>query len=169
MKRCSVCDRDYSDGNLKFCTACGGTLVVDTLEAHPAHDPFKTMVATPRHAAGPLNAPGGAVDSGPVVNPSWDQIGSNIAQPAPGQEPSRGLALTAMIMGLVSLLCGVFVFLGPIAAIIGFVALGKVKSAPQEYTGHGFALVGVITGILATLLFIGGLIALGVMLATGGH
>jgi hypothetical protein len=84
--------------------------------------------------------------------------------------PPKGLSLTAMILGIVALvltICAFFfpfpgMLLGIAAAVVGFVALSKVKR--QELGGRGMALSGVITGILAIVLgaaFITGAVAIG--------
>jgi hypothetical protein len=165
MKHCSVCEREFTDDNLKFCTACGGPLV--TASAEPAYDPFKTMVATPRPSAAEIRADRGPVSlanehvapiatpiDDPIVNPTWSQIAPNVEQSAPGEIPSRGLALGAMVVGLSSVFCGVTSCLGLPAAILGFVALRKHKGDPQRYGGKNFAIVGIISGLFGALIFV---------------
>jgi len=84
---------------------------------------------------------------------------------APGQSPSNGLAITSMVLGILSLvfnsccslLCCFFTLLGAalgIAAIItGFIALNKVKDGTGG--GRGMAMAGLICGIVALLMGIG--------------
>lgn len=172
MKKCSGCDRTYTDEKLKYCVACGGALTAEVAVEDPSYDPFKTMVAVPRREPALESEPHSAAALAEMIedpaNPTWEDIGAKIATTAPGQEPSQGLALGAMICGLVGLLCGVLSFLGPVAAILGFIALNKQKADPQRYTGRNFAIVGIVTGLLSTLIMIGGIIVLIFLAFNGG-
>jgi hypothetical protein len=177
MKNCSVCDRTYTDEKLSFCTACGGALVVENEADEPAYDPLKTMVATPRpvldeERTPPAPPPDLSQDlietADPVLNPSWEQIGANIDQPIAGQEPSRNLAIGAMACGLLSVFCGLTI-LGPVGAILGFLALRKEKADPQLYGGRTFALVGIVSGIFGTLLLFGFVIGMVFYLVMGNR
>lgn len=162
MKKCTVCERTYPDEKLSFCTACGGALAVENEADEPAYDPLKTMLATPKPSieelekppAEPIEIAEADQLAEPLVNPSWEAIGANVDQPATGQEPSRALAIGAMACGLISLFCGLTI-LGPVGLILGFVALRKEKADPAQYGGRTFALVGIATGVLGTLLTIG--------------
>ena len=152
--------------------ACGGALTVEVAVEDPSYDAFKTMVAVPRAEPNPSVAPPSAASMAETVedpvNPTWADIGAKIGTATPGQEPSQGLALGAMICGLVGLFCGVLSFLGPVAAVLGFVALNKQKADPQLYTGRNFAIIGIVTGLLSTLIMIGGVVVLIFMAINGG-
>lgn len=83
-------------------------------------------------------------------------------QQTPGTDP---LAIVSLISGIMSLLlcwcCALFwVILGPTALICGFISMSRIKKNPQQYSGHGLALGGVITGGISVavglLLFIVG-------------
>lgn len=172
MKKCSGCDRSYTDANLKFCVACGEALIAEVAVEHPSYDPFKTMVAVPHLEPTPGTGPPSAASLAETVedpvNPTWAEIGAKVSEAHSQPEPSQGLAIGAMICGLVGLLCGVLSFLGPVAAILGFVALNKQKADPQRYTGRSFAIIGIVTGLLSTLIMIGGVMVLIVMAINGG-
>ncbi|MEO6394231.1 MAG: DUF4190 domain-containing protein [Pyrinomonadaceae bacterium] len=172
MKKCPGCDRTYTEEKLRFCVACGGALTADLTAEDSSYDPFKTMVAVPRPEptleAEPPSAAAMAETIEDPVNPSWVDIGAKIAAVTPGQEPSQGLAMGAMICGLVGLFCGVLSFLGPVGAILGFVALNKQKADPQLYTGRNFAIIGIVTGLLSTLIMIGGVMVLIFLAINGG-
>jgi hypothetical protein len=66
-----------------------------------------------------------------------------------------------MVVGVLSLFFGMFC-LGPIpgiaALILGLVALSQIKKAPDRNTGKPLALVGVVTGSLSVLIFVGWLL-----------
>ena len=103
--------------------------------------------------------------------PTWQQPdtgGPTWQQPAAGAAPagSDGLAIAAMIVGILSLLTSWLVIgaLGGIVAIVlGFLARGRVKQSGRE--GNGLAVTGIVTGFLAVI--IGGIvIAVGAWLFT---
>jgi hypothetical protein len=62
--------------------------------------------------------------------------------------PASGLAITSMVLGIVSvvLLCGPF--LGIPAVICGHIALDRSRKLPTQYGGGGFATAGLITGYI---------------------
>jgi uncharacterized protein DUF4190 len=65
-----------------------------------------------------------------------------------------------MVVGVISMF-GMFC-LGPIpgivALILGLVALSQIKKAPDRNSGKPLAIVGVITGSLSILTFVGWLV-----------
>ena len=72
---------------------------------------------------------------------------------APAAAKSNQTALWAMITGILSLLC--CQVLGPLSIVLGTVALSQIKKNPQQ-TGSGFAITGIVLGILSLILaFIG--------------
>ena len=71
---------------------------------------------------------------------------------APGQPATSGLAIAALVVGVVSLLLAVPIFPlgligGVIGAILGFIARGKIRRG--EASGNGIAIGGIVTSILA--------------------
>lgn len=70
---------------------------------------------------------------------------------APIVKKAPGMALAAMILGIVGVVTGFFVFgalLGIAAIILGALSLKKVKEAGA---GKGFAITGIVTGAVAVL------------------
>lgn len=70
---------------------------------------------------------------------------------APVTKKAPGMALAAMILGIVGVVTGFFVFgvlLGIAAIILGALSLKKVKEAGA---GKGFAITGIVTGAVAVL------------------
>jgi len=68
---------------------------------------------------------------------------------------NTGMALASMIVGIVSIpLCGLGFLLGPIAIILGIVALKKIGSQPHVYGGRGFAITGIATGSTALVVVV---------------
>jgi type II secretory pathway pseudopilin PulG len=67
----------------------------------------------------------------------------------PGVAPqTSGLAITSMVLGISSFMCGIT---GIPAVICGHIARGNIKRSQGQQTGDGFALAGLITGYLGTL------------------
>ena len=74
---------------------------------------------------------------------------------APIVKKAPGMALAAMILGIVGIVTGFFVFgvlLGIAAIILGALSLKKVKEAGA---GKGFAITGIVTGAVAVLFSLG--------------
>lgn len=70
-----------------------------------------------------------------------------------GQQPSNGLGLASMIIGIVSIplmCCYIGIAGGIVAAVLGF--LGKAKADRGEATNRGQAIAGIICGIIAAAL-----------------
>lgn len=72
----------------------------------------------------------------------------------PGQQPSNGMGLTAMILGIVALplVCCFYLGIpvGIVAVVMGF--LGKQKADRGEATNRGQAMAGLICGAIAAVL-----------------
>ena len=75
-------------------------------------------------------------------------------QPPPVAAPSQGLAIGALVCGVLSCLCCVSILTGPAGLIMGFIAKKKADEDPAHYGGRGLALAGMITGGIGILLFI---------------
>jgi len=69
--------------------------------------------------------------------------------PLPPKSGNSTMAVWAMILGIMSVLC--CQILGPVAIVLGAVALSNLKSHP-EMTGRGFAITGIVLGILSLLM-----------------
>ncbi len=88
------------------------------------------------------------------------------------QERSSGLAIAALILGIISIptafVC-VGGILGAVAVILGIVAAVRASGQPERFGGKGMAITGIVTGALGVIMiFI--LIPAGLMLfkAVGG-
>jgi len=74
--------------------------------------------------------------------------------------PSKKLAITSLILGIISLPTMGLLFIGGIVGLIlGIQARTKANSAPEQYGGSGIALAGIITSILSLVVAIPILIA----------
>ncbi len=78
--------------------------------------------------------------------------------------PDHPQAQTAFVVGLVSLVggffCGLPIFVGPWAWIVGARARKEIDAAPGQYGGREKATAGMVMGIIATALL--GLVIVGV-------
>jgi hypothetical protein len=89
--------------------------------------------------------------------------------PPPPPYPISGqqnLAVTSMVLGICSMTIGWCCYLGvvtgPIAVVLGIIALNQIKSDPTKYSGKGMAIAGIITGglyfvLLALIILIYGI------------
>jgi hypothetical protein len=65
---------------------------------------------------------------------------------------TSAMAVWAMIVGIISVLC--CQLLGPVAIVLGAVALSNIKNQPQ-LAGRGFAITGIVLGGLSLLIIMG--------------
>lgn len=118
----------------------------------PGSDPMSWRSPDP-------NTPGGWIapdERQPIPQPVWQPPPPPVPGIYPRQQPSVGLAVASMIVGILGLATGLFCF-GPIpgvaALILGLVALSQIKKAPDRNGGKPFAIVGVVTGSLSILFY----------------
>ncbi len=76
--------------------------------------------------------------------------------PQNNDEPkASGLAISAMIIGIMALFSFIYVIiLGPLAIVLGAIALHKINKNPKLYKGEGFAIAGIILGAVAIFFWI---------------
>ncbi|MGI8936709.1 MAG: DUF4190 domain-containing protein [Iamia sp.] len=79
--------------------------------------------------------------------------------PAP---PTNGMATTAFVISLISLVtalfCGVTILGSPVAAVLGHISLRRIAETGEQ--GRGLALAGAILGWIGTALIVVGLAVL---------
>jgi hypothetical protein len=88
----------------------------------------------------------------PVVAPPPSRPPAPMAMATPPPAKSNKVALWAMITGIIELLCCCQI-LGPVSIVLGVVALSQIKANPPQ-EGRGFAIAGIIMGVLALILLI---------------
>lgn len=93
----------------------------------------------------------------PAPDASWQnqQIGQNSAfqtPPTSAEGENKTMAIIALVSGILSCLCCFPFITGPLGLILGFIAKGKVDENPAEYGGRSFALAGMITGGIGTVI-----------------
>jgi len=97
----------------------------------------------------------------PGVGAGWGQ--PTFAPPNPAGPRTSGLAVAALALGLLGLVCSPIVIVPGLAVILGWRALGQIKGAAGLVTGRGLAITGIITGVVGLTAGI----AVIVLLATG--
>jgi rRNA maturation protein Nop10 len=167
MKRCPTCNQTYTDEALSFCPNDGTPLMSS---APSSYNPQATIMAPPpsvtQNPSDPFGAP--AQSDWGATPGAWTPPPAPAPMPGMGypgiQGQEKGLATAALICGILSLVC--FTLLGPVAIVLGIMALNKAKNDPARYgAGRGMAIGGIATGSVATflfflviLLFLGGLL-----------
>lgn len=86
--------------------------------------------------------------------------------PAGNGMRGNGLAIAAMVLGLLSFVC-----LGPVmsvpAVVCGHMASGAIKRGEMDPGARGFALTGLILGYINIALFIIGMLIVAVVAVSG--
>jgi hypothetical protein len=158
MKRCPNCNQTFEEDWLSFCTQDGTTLIDEPVGF--AQPPPTIMSSAPPQVSLPNE---GANWNLPPAHPQWQPPPVSPAwQPPPPpsyvQQPSKGLATAAMIIGIISITVG-WLCMGPVPAIVaiilGGVSLSQIKKTPDRVGGKQAAWVGIITGSVTVLIYIG--------------
>lgn len=159
MKRCPKCNQEFAEEWLTFCTSDGTPLT----EAPPTADyPPQTIVMPPPVTATQeerptMRMPSEGVYGGPPAMPSQQQPVAPSWQPPPAPfamapQPTQGLAVASLVLGLVSVTLGWCCYFGvltsPVAIGLGIFSLVQIKNNPDQYTGKPLAIIGIATGAL---------------------
>jgi len=71
---------------------------------------------------------------------------------------TSGMAVTSLVLGIVSFFC--WIFTGLPAVILGIVALNRINRSKGQLTGSGLAIAGIATGAISSLMVLPMMIAL---------
>lgn len=164
MKYCPQCNRQFTEPWLSFCSDDGTPLIQDlTPPADPNWDPqirepkVDTRSEQETQWLPRQPAPGGwvAPDERPPMMPGAWTPAATPYRPI-NKQPSQGLALASMIVGLFGLLLGGC--LGPIpgivALVMGLTALSQIKKSPDQVGGKPYATAGVIIGAVSLVFYL---------------
>jgi hypothetical protein len=77
------------------------------------------------------------------------------------QTRTSGVSITSMVLGIVSMVC--VPFLGVVSVVLGVLGLRQVKRSEGAVTGRGFAITGIVLGVINVVL--SGVMAVLVVLA----
>ena len=106
------------------CPSCGQALVLDSTAAGQPTN-------CPKCSASFIAPAMARVDAGAISN-----------------APKSGMAVTSMVLGILSLIC-FGILTGIPAIILGHIALGRTRKAPAQYAGGGMAIAGFVLGYLS--------------------
>jgi hypothetical protein len=83
--------------------------------------------------------------------------------PYAGGPKNEGMAVGALVCGILSALCGVIgcfgLILGPVAIVLAVVSRRRIRESGGLTKGEGLALAGLVLGIIGTVASVGWLIA----------
>jgi type II secretory pathway pseudopilin PulG len=79
----------------------------------------------------------------------------------PQQQTRKGLAVTSLVLGIISIpTLGLFVVGAIVAIVLGSIALNRIRKEPAIYGGKGMAIAGIITsGVSLSLATVLGILA----------
>lgn len=109
----------------------------------------------PQSPGSPQPPPAGPQSGPPQAPPP----GAPVAQPYPAQQPTNGMAVAALVCGIVGVALAIILFffpfigliLGVLAIIFGIVGRNRFKANPAVGR-QGMAMAGLVTGIVAVLI-----------------
>lgn len=121
-------------------------------------NPYEASPYTPTAPSGPAPTYGPPAAAGPYTSP--------MMSPA---QPASGLALASMITGIAAIVggwsCALPILAAPVAIVLA--VIGMRETAHGAKSGRGFAITGLVLGIIGTFIMIAGVIVLVAMIATG--
>ena len=154
MKQCPRCNQTYTDDQLNFCLNDGEMLTSNMPpQATYQDDAPPTVMLNEARRTNPSNWPSSPPSSPPAqwqqpMNIQAPQFGGYVAN----RSPSQALAAVSLGLGIGSITigwcCYIGVLLSPAALITGFLALSYIKKDPTAYGGRGFAIGGIVTGVV---------------------
>ncbi len=113
------------------------------------------QVAPPARAEAPASAPAAMDQPSPYQSPAAAAPAASPSYAVPGQPPSQGLAIGAMVCGILAFIgCCAWYLAGPVAVVgvvLGHIAISKIKANPVAYGGRGMARAGLVLGYLALI------------------
>lgn len=114
--------------------------------------PFTSSIKPPKEEHRVFNPQQSWMPPPPPPSPSWQSqpLGSSTPFRPPVSEPSKTLAISSLVLGILGILCCGF-FTGIPAIIVGFIAKNKAESQPLLYSGRGMAIAGIVLGSISAL------------------
>lgn len=84
----------------------------------------------------------------PVYNTSYEE-------PFEDESPKKGMAIAALVLGIIGFFTAGLIFVGAITGIIlSCVAMSRAKRDPWAYGGHGIAVAALVLNIVALVSFV---------------
>ena len=164
MKRCPKCNQEFVEEWLTFCTSDGTPLTEAPRSADyppPTVAMPKSPVTATQEERPTMRMPVEGVYGGPLAMPQQQRSPAWQPPPAPFEmapQPTQGLAVASLVLGIVSLTVGWCCYFGilgdPVAIGLGIFALVQIKNSPDLYQGKPLAIVGIVTGALGVVSWI---------------
>jgi hypothetical protein len=87
-----------------------------------------------------------------------DQVHEAQVVPPPVQDKASGMAIAALVLGILGIPCCCGVFTALPAAVLGFIEYGRIGRGTSSPKGKGMAIAGIVLGILFAVLGCGQLV-----------
>lgn len=164
---CPQCGAPNDDESI-FCGNCGAVLDPDAepIEASEEAAAGEAVAAPEAGSVEKVLDVAPAEQVGPEEETGREEYGqpATYPQPAYGQAPpsppTSGMAIAALALGISGLT--VFPFLGSILALIfGYMARNEIRQRPDEVSGEGLAVAGLVTGWIGVGLTVLSIVAVG--------
>ena len=154
MKICPICKQTYTDENLNFCLADGGTLTALKDDSPP------TMVMNQPRQTNPNFSnyqPPTYENQQMAQNQPFGMQEQNQFAQIQGQDQT--LPIVSLVLGIFGILltfcCYMGIPFGLAAMITGYIGMNNAKNNPMRYGGKGIAIGGLITGGISLLITLG--------------
>ena len=177
MKRCPTCNRSYSTDELEVCPEDGSSLVSDTSGELPPtmYASSPPVVNSPPQQQSFQSSPANSTPGGFAAPPSSFAPAQTPPTPFASTEKKRkGLAIIALVIGIVALLATsllfilhivfrmglilwpmmAFVLLSFLGIALGAVGLFLAFRTPAKYGGKLASTVGILTSLLVPVVFL---------------
>lgn len=151
---CPQCGAPNEDDSV-FCGNCGAVLDPDADLPEVSEEPTAEIPSVEPEAESVEQM----LDVTPEEQPApYEQPVSY--EPSGAARPTSGMAIAALALGISGLT--VFPFLGSILALIfGYMARNEIRRRPDELTGRGLAVAGIVTGWIGVGLTVLSIVAVG--------